>query len=74
MPEISSKALIIAIQTVEAEIQRIIALPANEAVPGDDIFLNDLENIADELQDVYATAEQAQPNLPPYEQLVNRPH
>lgn len=74
MPDISSKTLIIAIQTVEAEIQRIMALPSNEAVPGDDIFLNDLENAADELQDTYAEAELAQPNLPPYEQLVNRPH
>ncbi len=74
MPEISSKTLIVAIQTVEAEIKRIMALSTSEAVPGDDIFLNDLENAADELQDLYADAELSQPNLPPYEQLVNRPH
>lgn len=74
MPEITSKTLILAIQTVEAEIRRITALSSSDAVPGDDIFLNDLENAADELQDVYAEAELAQPNLPPYEQLVNRPH
>jgi len=74
MPDISSKALMLSIQAVEAEIQRLIALPPSKAVPGDEIFLNDLEMVADELQDVYADAEQAQPNLPPYEQLVNRPH
>ena len=74
MPEISSKTLVVAIQAIEAEIKRIISLPQSLAVPGDDIFLNDLENAADELQDVYADAEAEQPNLPPYEQLVNRPH
>jgi hypothetical protein len=62
-----------AVQAVEAEIQRIRALPEALTVPGDEILLVDYETAADELESAYAEAVLLQPNLPPYSQLVWRP-
>jgi len=73
VPEISGRTLVMVVQAVEAEIQRIRSLPEALTVPGDEILLVDYENAAEELESAYAEAVQIQPNLPPYEQLVHRP-
>jgi len=61
------------IQAVEAEIRRLRALPEGETVPGDEVLLVDYESVAEELEELYEAAIEAQPGLPPYGQLVKRP-
>lgn len=73
MAEISGRALVMAIQAVEAEIRRLRALPEADTVPGDELLLVAYENTAEELQELYEEANETQSNLPPYGQLVNRP-
>lgn len=73
MPKITNRALMMSIQCVEAEIQRVRALPEDKVVPGDEVFLNDLEIVAEELEEQYEDALETADNLPPYNQLVNQP-
>ncbi|MFZ4702154.1 MAG: hypothetical protein ACOYMG_19080 [Candidatus Methylumidiphilus sp.] len=70
MPEVSGKTLVMAIQAVEAEIQRLRALSDEETVPGDEVFLVDLETAAEDLEEAYAEATRTYSNLPAYSQLV----
>lgn len=70
MPEISPKTLVMAIQTVDIEIARLRACPDDPLVPEDQLFLEDLEQAADELAQAYALAQRLYSNLPVYSQLV----
>jgi hypothetical protein len=72
MPEISGKALALAVQAVDAEIRRLQSLPEDEVVPGDDELLVQYETAAEELEDAYMEAAKSITNLPPYSQLVHR--
>lgn len=72
MPEVNSRTLVVAIQAVDAERHRLRSLPDEDTVPGDHVFLVDLENAADELEQVYKEATKTISNLPSYAQLVHR--
>ncbi|AEF99979.1 hypothetical protein [Methylomonas methanica] len=72
MPEVKGKTLVMAIQAVDAEIQRLRALPDEAVVPGDEILLVDFEAAAEDLEEAYAEATRTYSNLPPYSQLVRR--
>lgn len=72
MFEISAKTLVVAVQSVDAEILRLRSLPENETVPGDEERLVQFETAAEELEEVYADAAQLITNLPSYSQLVHR--
>ena len=72
MAEISTRALVMVIQAVEAEVRRLRALPEAQTVPGDEVLLVDYETVAEELKDLYDEALARQPNLPQYSQLVGR--
>lgn len=72
MPEISGRTLVMAVQAIEREIDRLRALPEESTVAGDDELLLQYERAADELEEVYAEAAQSIVNLPPYSQLVRR--
>jgi hypothetical protein len=72
MAEIDEKALVMAIQAVDAEIKRLRALPDDIVVPGDEILLVDFENAAESLEEAYNQARRIYTNLPPYSQLVHR--
>ncbi|MCK9605748.1 MAG: hypothetical protein M0R33_04770 [Methylomonas sp.] len=72
MPEVSGKTLVMAIQAVDAEIQRLRALPDEVLVPGDEILLVDFETAAEDLEEAYTEAARICSNLPPYSQLVRR--
>ena len=72
MPEISERTLVMAIQAIDSEIQRLRAMPEDQVVPGDEILLVDFENAAEDLEEAYAKALKRSTNLPPYEQLVRR--
>lgn len=72
MFEISAKTLVVAVQSVDAEILRLRSLPENETVPGDEELLVQYETAAEELEEVYAGAARLITNLPAYSQLVHR--
>ena len=46
------------------------ALPDEAVVPGDEVFLADLETAAENLEEAYAEATRTFLNLPPFSQLV----
>ncbi len=70
MPEIRGRSLVLIIQAVDSEIQRLRALPEEKTVPEDEVRLVDFENLADELADLYEAAQAVEPGLPAYERLV----
>jgi hypothetical protein len=72
MPEISGRTLVMAVQAIEMEINRLRALPDESAVAGDEELLLQYERAADELEEVYEKAAQSIVNLPPYSDLVRR--
>ena len=70
MPEISARSLVLIIQAVEQEINRLRELPDEAITPGDEVRLVDFESLADELEEAYEEATKGQTNLPDYKQLV----
>ena len=70
MPEISARSLVLIIQAVDREINRLTALPDEIITPAEEVQLVDYESLADELEEAYEEATQGQTNLPPYAQLV----
>ena len=70
MPEISGRALVLIIQAVDREINRLTALPDETIIPAEELRLVDYESLADELEDAYAEATKGQSNLPAYALLV----
>ena len=71
MPEISSRSLILIIQAVDREINRLHALPDKGITRAEEVRLVELESLADELEEIY-TGEKSglQTNLPDYKLLV----
>jgi hypothetical protein len=70
MPEIRGRSLMMVIQAVNAEIRRLRNLPEEQTVPEDEVRLVDYENLAEELEELYAVARATESSLPPYEKLV----
>ncbi len=70
MPEISARSLVLIIQAVDREINRLTALPNETITPDEEVQLVGYESLADELEEVYEAAAKGQTNLPPYDQLV----
>ena len=74
MPEISTRSLVLIIQAVDREINRLTALPDEIITPAEEMQLVDYESLADELEEAYEAATKGQTNLPAYEQLVTDRH
>ena len=72
MPKISARSLVLVVQAVDREIKRIRSLPDDRTVPGDLQLLDDYENLADDLEELYEDTLETHPTLPPYAQLVHR--
>ncbi len=72
MPEISARSLVLIIQAVDREINRLAALPDEAVTAAELVQLVDYESLADELQQTYEKAAEGQTNLPTYDQLVIR--
>jgi hypothetical protein len=70
MPEISARSLVLIIQAVDREINRLTSLPDEVITPAEERRLVDYESLADELEEAYAEATKGQTNLPAYELLV----
>lgn len=70
MPEVSGNTLVMAIQAVDGEIQRLTELTDEQRVPEDYLLLEAYLKSADELEHAYAEALRHACNLPPYAQLV----
>lgn len=70
MPEIRGRSLVLLIQAVDAEIQRLRSLSEEKTVPEDEVRLVDFENLAEELEELYEAAQDTESGLPPYEKLV----
>ncbi|AND68953.1 hypothetical protein ATSB10_14990 [Dyella thiooxydans] len=70
MPEISARSLVLIIQAVDREIQRLSHLPDETITPAEEMQLVKYEALADELEEAYASANQGQTNLPDYKLLV----
>ena len=49
---------------------RLRALPDEAVVPGDEVFLADLETAAEDIEEAYDEATRTFSNLPPFSQLV----
>ena len=70
MPEIRGRSLVLLIQAVDAEIQRLRSLSEEKTVPEDEVRLVDFENLAEELEELYEAAQDTESGLPPHEKLV----
>lgn len=70
MPEISARSLVLIIQAVDSEIQRLTHLPHEAITPAEEMQLVAYEALADELEEAYAAASCGQTNLPDYKLLV----
>jgi hypothetical protein len=70
MPEISTRSLVLVIQAVDREINRLTDLPDEAITAAEEVMLVDYESLADELEDIYAEASKGQTNLPDYNLLV----
>jgi hypothetical protein len=70
MPEISARSLVLIIQAVDREINRLVSLPDDAITPAEELQLVDYESLADELEEAYANATKGQTNLPAYKLLV----
>jgi hypothetical protein len=70
MPEISARSLVLIIQAVDREINRLTALPDETITPAEEVRLVDYESLADELEGIYEEASKGQTNLPDYNLLV----
>ncbi|MES2667747.1 MAG: hypothetical protein V4712_16795 [Pseudomonadota bacterium] len=72
MAEINDSTLVIVIQALEAEMKRFRAKPDADLVPGDEIFYDDMARAASDLKHAYVQSMKADPDLPPYAQLMGR--
>lgn len=73
MPEVSGRSIMMAVQAVSSEIQRIAGDgPASELDPDDQELLLSYDRCAAELKAAYLEARKTVVNLPPYEKLVQR--
>lgn len=75
MTEVSAKTLVMAIQGVDAEIQRIKASVdghLSELEADDQELLFAFSQAATELKQVYAEEREASPDLPNYDDLVHK--
>lgn len=70
MPEISARSLVLIIQAVDREINRLTSLPDDAITPAEELRLVDYESLADELEEAYTNATKGQTNLPAYKLLV----
>ena len=70
MPKISTRALVLLIQAVDREINRLTALSDEHITPAEEMRLVDYESLADELEGAYGEATKRQTNLPDYKHLV----
>jgi hypothetical protein len=70
MPEISARSLVLIIQAVDREINRLTSLPDEAITSAEELRLVDYESLADELEEAYAEATKGQTNLPAYKLLV----
>lgn len=75
MPEVSGRTLMMAIQAVDAELQRLdaeITAAGEDADPELQLLSLSYSKAAWELEDAYREALKTVSNLPPYEKLVAR--
>jgi hypothetical protein len=73
MPEISTEALIVAIQAIAADIHSLHeAVQNGEAEPEEYELLDRWQRVAENLEEAYSKVAVSTINLPPYEQLVSR--
>lgn len=70
MPQIGARSLVLVIQAVDREINRLTSLPDESISPAEELLLVDYEALADELEEAYAEVTQGQTNLPDYKLLV----
>lgn len=71
MPEVSTRAIMMAIQAVHAEIVRIVGdEPVAELDPDDQELLLSYSRSAEEFKAAYLEARKTQTNLPPYDALI----
>lgn len=70
MAEFSGRALVLIIQAVDREINRLMALPDEMITPAEETRLVDYESLADELEEAYEEAARGLTNLPDYKLLV----
>lgn len=67
---LTAKSLVLIIQSVDRESNRLTTLPDESISPAEELLLVDYEALADELEDAYAEVTQGQANLPDYKLLV----
>lgn len=71
MPEVSTHAIMMAIQAVHAEIIRIVGdQPVAKLDPDDQELLLSYSRAAEEFKAAYIEARKTQTNLPPYDVLI----
>ena len=70
--KLSSKAVVVCIQAVAQEMRRLRALTEEETVAGDELWFVDCQSAADELEELYISLMEAEPNLPQYLKLVGQ--
>lgn len=67
---LAARSLVLIIQAVDREINRLMNLPDEIITPAEELLLVDYEALADELEEAYAEVTQGQTNLPDYKLLV----
>lgn len=72
MPKISDHTLVLAVQAIDTEIWRLLSLPEEVIVPGDQELLVQYQTAAEELEEAYAETAARVVNLPPYATLVRQ--
>ncbi|MDB5260177.1 MAG: hypothetical protein JWN37_408 [Candidatus Nomurabacteria bacterium] len=70
--KINAQSLVLIIQAVDSEIQRLKRTPTDEMVLEDYQFLEDYINVAEELEEIYKEAQKEVMNLPVYDRLVDK--
>jgi len=70
MPEISNRALILIIQAVDREINRLTDVPDAVITSVEELLLVDYQALAAELEALYAEACKTETHLPDYSSLV----
>ncbi|NBC13834.1 MAG: hypothetical protein GVY09_10915 [Gammaproteobacteria bacterium] len=70
MPEISNRALILIIQAVDREINRLTDVPDEVITSVEELLLADYQALAAELEALYAEACKTETHLPDYSSLV----
>jgi hypothetical protein len=70
MPEISNRSLILIIQAVDREINRLADIPEEVITTVEELLLVDYKSLAAELGALYAEACKEEAHLPDYHSLV----